>query len=122
MGYNHIASNIKDIKGGVKKLETQQNINTNSITNIKYKIKDVRPTLTSLDGHTYYGKCVLYRNEPKAEDDKIKLLEQVNLMTPENIHFNSFMYEPILDMSDEHLRQLYVNLDEMLSESQQTNA
>lgn len=64
----------------------------------------------------------LYRNEPNAEDDKIKLLEQVNLMTPENIHFNSFMYEPILDMSDEHLRQLYVQLDKMLSESQKTNA
>ena len=28
-------------------------------------------------------------------------------MTPENIHLNSFMYEPIMDMSDEHLRQLY---------------
>ena len=28
-------------------------------------------------------------------------------MTPENIHLNSFMYEPILDMSDQHLRDLY---------------
>ena len=28
-------------------------------------------------------------------------------MTPENIHLNSFMYEPILDMSDSHLRALY---------------
>ncbi len=64
----------------------------------------------------------LYRNEPNAEDEKIKLMEQVNLMTPENIHFNSFMYEPILDMSDEHLRKLYVQLDKMLSESQKTNA
>ena len=27
-------------------------------------------------------------------------------MTPENIHLNSFMYEPIVDMSDEHLRKL----------------
>jgi hypothetical protein len=32
---------------------------------------------------------------------------RVVLMTPENIHVNSFMYEPILDMSDEHLRKLY---------------
>lgn len=38
-------------------------------------------------------------------------------MTPENIHFNSFMYEPILDMSDEHLRRLYIQLAEMLSEA-----
>lgn len=42
-----------------------------------------------------------------SEGEKIKLLEQVNLMTPENIHLNSFMYEPILDMSDEHLKKLY---------------
>jgi len=64
----------------------------------------------------------LYRKEQNAEYEKIELLEQVNLMTPEHIHFNSFMYEPILDMSDEHLRQLYVQLDKMLSESQKTNA
>jgi hypothetical protein len=37
----------------------------------------------------------------------IKFLEQVNLMTPENIHLNSFMYEPILDMANEYLKQLY---------------
>lgn len=28
-------------------------------------------------------------------------------MTPENIHVNSFMYEPIIDMSDTHLRRLF---------------
>jgi hypothetical protein len=71
--------------------------------------------------HQTFQLFELYRNEPNAEDEKIKLMEQVNLMTPENIHFNSFMYEPILDMSDEHLRQLYVQLDQMLSESQKTN-
>ncbi|ABC77917.1 hypothetical protein [Syntrophus aciditrophicus] len=42
-----------------------------------------------------------------TEQEKVELLEQVNLMTPENIHFNSFMYEPILDMSDIQLKSLY---------------
>lgn len=37
----------------------------------------------------------------------IETIQRVVLMTPENIHLNSFMYEPILDMSDEHLRKLY---------------
>ena len=37
----------------------------------------------------------------------IRLLDQVNLMTPENIHLNSFMYEPILDMSAHRLYTLY---------------
>jgi hypothetical protein len=36
----------------------------------------------------------------------INLLERVSIMTPENIHLNSFMYEPIVDMSDAHLRKL----------------
>ncbi len=40
----------------------------------------------------------------------IELLKKVNLMTPENLHVNSFMYEPILDMSDNHLKDLYKEL------------
>jgi hypothetical protein len=43
---------------------------------------------------------------PKEEETK-KILDRVGLMTPENIHVNSFMYEPIVDMSDEHLKRLY---------------
>ena len=39
--------------------------------------------------------------------NSIRVIEQVILMTPENIHLNSFMYEPILDMSDDHLRKIY---------------
>ncbi len=42
-----------------------------------------------------------------ADQETITMLEQVALMTPENIHVNSFMYEPIVDMSDDHLRKLY---------------
>jgi hypothetical protein len=42
-----------------------------------------------------------------AEVQAIKTLRKVVLMTPESIHLNSFMYEPILDMSDDHLRKLY---------------
>lgn len=31
-------------------------------------------------------------------------------MTPENLHINSFMYEPIIDMSDGSLRDLYTTI------------
>lgn len=48
-----------------------------------------------------------YRDDYQQEEESIALMEQVNLMTPENIHLNSFMYEPILDMSPKHLKQLY---------------
>jgi hypothetical protein len=39
--------------------------------------------------------------------DKIRILENVNIMTPENIHLNSFMYEPILDMGIDELKSLH---------------
>lgn len=45
-----------------------------------------------------------------ALDNEIKLLDEVNLITPENIHLNSFMFEPILDLSDVHLKELYNKL------------
>lgn len=48
-----------------------------------------------------------YREEFPADAQNIRVIQRVLLMTPENIHLNSFMYEPILDMSDEHLRRLY---------------
>lgn len=48
-----------------------------------------------------------YKEIYSSEIENIELLEQVNLMIPENIHLNSFMYEPILDMSAIELRGLY---------------
>lgn len=39
--------------------------------------------------------------------EEIKILSQVNLMTAENIHVNAFMYEPLLDISNSHLKKLY---------------
>lgn len=42
------------------------------------------------------------------DDKKIKeIIERVLIITSENIHINSFMYEPIVDMSLEELRVLY---------------
>lgn len=41
-------------------------------------------------------------NDPKKD-----VIEQVNMMTPEIIHINSFMYEPLIDLSVYHLMGLY---------------
>lgn len=46
-------------------------------------------------------------------NQNIKLLDEVNIMTPENIHINSFMYEPILDSDIIELKKLYENLDKL---------
>ena len=37
----------------------------------------------------------------------ISILDKVNMMTPENIHVNAFMFEPLIDMSVNHLKDLY---------------
>jgi hypothetical protein len=51
-----------------------------------------------------------YTKKFAGDTATIKILQRVVLMTPENIHLNSFMYEPIVDMSDEHLRKLYTDV------------
>jgi hypothetical protein len=48
-----------------------------------------------------------FRTQFPTETRAIEVLDRVQLMTPENIHLNSFMYEPIVDMSGDHLRTLY---------------
>lgn len=55
-----------------------------------------------------------YRTDFPTELANIGVIQRVLLMTPENIHLNSFMYEPILDMSDQHLRRLHVEVVALL--------
>ena len=43
----------------------------------------------------------------------LNTLDKVNLMTPENIHINAFMYEPLIDMSVYHLKDLYNKVSAM---------
>lgn len=63
--------------------------------------------LASIDGNQTPMILKRYCQEFPTEAATIQILKRVTLMTPENIHLNSFMYEPILDMSDQHLRRLY---------------
>jgi len=44
------------------------------------------------------------------QSDNLEIVDKVNLMTPENIHINAFMYEPLIDMSVYHLIDLYSNI------------
>lgn len=43
-------------------------------------------------------------------DDIHLLIKEVNLITPENIHLNSFMFEPLIDMSAWRLKKLYQDI------------
>ena len=45
----------------------------------------------------------------------IKSLRKVIMMTSENIHLNNFMFEPIIDLSCAHLKELYLNVKSLLA-------
>lgn len=47
------------------------------------------------------------RSLTEDESAELESLDQVALMTPEIIHINSFMYEPILDMPSDSMGSLY---------------
>lgn len=55
----------------------------------------------------------LEHDRERLEDIK-RVLNKVSIMTPESIHFNSFMYEPIIDMDIIELKQLYTDLQEFI--------
>lgn len=77
------------------------------IRNIREKVQggeDVIENIFAGKGQT--GKLI-GEYKKYINDDASPILEQVSMLTPENIHLNSFMFEPILDMSLVHLYQLY---------------
>lgn len=51
-----------------------------------------------------------------APREEIAVLNEVNIMTPEHIHVNSFMYEPLLDMDIVELHNLYHRVKDLIGE------
>jgi hypothetical protein len=70
------------------------------------KINDAK-FVDSIDSNQTPKLLAKFKELFSGDVSNIETIQRVVLMTPENIHLNSFMYEPILDMSDEHLRKLY---------------
>ena len=69
------------------------------------------PTLTdNIESNQTRRLFDIFKDKYSSEHDTISLLEQVIIMTPEAIHLNSFMYEPLIDLSDDYLRGLYTRL------------
>ena len=74
------------------------------------RIDDV-PFLAEIRSNQTQKLLKRYEQEFGGEDaNALDILKRVVLMTPENLHLNSFMYEPIVDMSDEHLKKLYAEV------------
>lgn len=63
----------------------------------------------------------LFKQEHSHKTKELETMEKVLLMTPENIHINSFMYEPILDMSDGHLRELFKEIQGLIPQEDEVS-
>jgi hypothetical protein len=76
-----------------------------------FLIEEIRKIKTDdsywCQGLNQFGTLIkLYVNE-LPYSNAIKVLEKVSITVSSNIHLNSFMYEPILDLTIEHLIMLY---------------
>lgn len=66
--------------------------------------------LTEADLATSNVQTAVWAKKMKMQcpnDPNKNVIEKVNMMTPEFIHINSFMYEPLIDLSIHHLVNLY---------------
>jgi hypothetical protein len=63
--------------------------------------------VASIDENQSHKLAQKFKEKFSGEIKNVDILDRVLLMTPENLHLNSFMYEPIVDMSDEALKKLY---------------
>lgn len=67
----------------------------------------------SIDINQTYSLIEKYKNKFPTNKEDIALLNQVALITPENIHLNSFMYEPLLDLDIQQLTKLFEKVREL---------
>ena len=77
----------------------------------KYMIKEINDLdfVNSITSNQT-SKLIRKLREVNPSDENLDVINDVNLMTPENIHFNSFMYEPLIDISSANLKVLYMKV------------
>ena len=93
-----------------------------------YMISKLKQVMEGQDFNVFYSNIksnqtsVLTKkfNElcPSTEEAIQLLIKDANLITPENIHLNSFMFEPLVDMSVWRLKKLYQDTKTQLVDSQ----
>lgn len=66
--------------------------------------------LTAIAGMTNQTRELFNGYKQFGSLESLSILNEVNIMTPENIHLNSFMYEPLLDMDVAELFDLYTRI------------
>lgn len=67
----------------------------------------IQNTGTCVDSSSNQTREWFEKARPYMTSEEIAIIENVNLITPESIHINSFMFEPLIDISDWTLKDLY---------------
>ncbi len=104
MGIRHKAEEymifkINQFQGQLLWRNERQNCSGSSLHFLTVVANMTNQTRELLNGYKQFG-----------EDNSIAVLNEVSIMTPENIHLNSFMYEPLLDMDVQELLNLYIRI------------
>jgi hypothetical protein len=83
----------------------------------KYMIERLadKKFVSSIDTNQTVRLFTEFKKRFGSETQVLETLQGVVLITPESIHLNSFMYEPILDMSDARLKTLYADVRALAS-------
>lgn len=77
------------------------------IEQILTKVQNGSDIIDVIFGKKNQSAMLIEEYKKNINDSAMEILVQVAMLTPENIHLNSFMFEPILDMSVVHLYGLY---------------
>lgn len=76
----------------------------------KFNDWNILDGFTSNQTYELIDYCI---NNNLLTDEDVIISEKVRIMISENIHVNAFMYEPIIDMSDDELINLYEMIKKM---------
>lgn len=72
-------------------------------------------------GGNQFGALLGELKQMRIPHGELELLEQVSVTVSSNIHLNSFMYEPLLDLPVQHLASLFTKVLQLDTTSSMTN-
>lgn len=99
----YIIQQIHNYTGQLSWRKNKQNYRGTNVEFMNFVQNNGNQTRELFNGYKQFGDA-----------DKIKILNEVNIMTPEHIHVNSFRYEPILDMDIVELHRLYHTIKNLI--------
>lgn len=99
----YIIQQIHNYTGQLSWRKNKQNYRGTNVEFMNFVQNNGNQTRELFNGYKQFGDA-----------DKIKILNEVNIMTPEHIHVNSFMYEPILDMDIVESHRLYHTIKNLI--------